>query len=330
MQHIKGGEILKNNKGSLTVEATISMIFFLTAMLLFLLFIKISIVEYSLQNIASEATKRIASSSYIFQTIQNQFNYAEPEDEADKDNRYGKEIAKIAIKDVGGGIFNIFTGNLLEGDSAKKLTKIQGGSVKMGVDLIFSAGSLVLKSDAMQSTFFSKKRDMQDKILKEVVEGTSDLNSFVDTQKIIVEYVKYPESSSMFSARKSNDIYKNIGIDAGSYLEKEDVMVVLSYPFEMNLPFVGKQKFIITKTAIEHAWLYGGNGITAKSEGLISKLISEATNIALYGFTDVKITNNGNYYHRSSCSNLNGEYASNMRKYNAMKQGFKACSVCSP
>ena len=318
------------NKGSLTVEACLSMVFFLTTMLLFLFFIKIVMIEYSIQNIASESAKRISSSTYAFQIIQNQFNYCESIDDMEKDNRYGKQISKMVISDLGGGIFNMFTESLFEANDAKRLTSIEKGSFKLGINMIKSAGKMVLTSEMAEAKFFEIKQNMQDKIFQEVSMSIASSNKFLDKDKIIVEHIKYPEAATVFSKRLSNEIYDKIGVDGKTYLEREDVVVVLSYPFEMNFPFFGKQKFVITKTAVEHAWVYGGNGIVAKQEGLISKLASEATNIVLYGFTTVEITNNGQFYHRSSCSNLIGEYSTPMRKYNAMKQGFKACATCAP
>ena len=53
---------MKKNKGSLTVEATISLVFFLSIMIIFLLFMKLLVIENALQTTAKEAAKRVKSS----------------------------------------------------------------------------------------------------------------------------------------------------------------------------------------------------------------------------------------------------------------------------
>lgn len=321
---------MNKNKGSLTVEATISLIFFLSIMIIFLLFMKLLVVENALQTTAKEAAKRVASHAYYFKVVESQMGFVDPADaKAYEDTEWGMEIGKYAIKNVGGKALGIFAGNAFKKDSADKLTAWKKGGIETGVDAIFSLGALFV-GDLLEPGYFEHKRAAQQNIVVSAICEADGLTNLVDPNKIILEYVKYPESSYLYTKSSQNEIYEKINLEAETYVKADDVVVVLSYPITLNIPFFGKQKLVVTKTAVEHPWLNGGNGIAASNEGLIGKFIKEAADIATYGFVTVKITNNGNYYHEADCSSLVGEYASDIRKYNARKLGFKACSSCNP
>lgn len=321
---------MRKNRGSLTVEATISMVFFLSIMIIFLLFMKILVIENALQTTAKEAAKRVASHSYYFKVVENQMGFVDPEDEkAYEETEWGMEIGEYTIKNVGGKALGIFAGNAFKKDSASKLTAWKKGGIETGVDAVLSLGGLFV-GDLLEPGYFNSKRTMQQNIVVSAISEADGLSNLVDPNKIILEYVKYPEGSYLYKKNLKNEIYDKISLDADSYIKADDVVVVLSYPISLDIPFFGKQKLVVTKTAVEHPWLNGGNGIMARNEGLLSKLVKETTNIATYGFVTVKITNNGNYYHEADCSALVGEYATDIRKYNAIKLGFKACSSCSP
>jgi len=321
---------MKKNKGSLTVEATISLVFFLSIMIIFLLFMKLLVIENALQTTAKEAAKRVASHAYYFKVVESQMGFVDPTDtKAYEETNWGMEIGEYAIKNVGGKALGIFAGNAFEKTSAGKLTAWKKGGIEQGVDAVFSLGGLFV-GDLLEPGYFNQKRIAQQNIVISAISEADGLTNLMDPNKIILEYVKYPESSYLYKKSIQNDIYDEISLDANTYVKSDDVVVVLSYPVTLNIPFFGKQKLVVTKTAVEHPWLNGGNGIMPRTEGLLNKFLNEARDIATYGFVTVKITNNGNYYHEADCSSLVGEYTTDIRKYNARKQGFKACSSWNP
>ena len=123
------------------------------------------------------------------------------------------------------------------------------------------------------------------------------------------------------------------GLKAGVDYDKNDVVVVLSYKTELEMPFMPSFEFRMRKIAIEKSWINGDNGIITKfgDSGFFAKGINTFVSMISDHATqnNVYIINNSTKYHRSQvCGKIGDKHTTPVKEYVATSLGYSACGSC--
>lgn len=156
------------------------------------------------------------------------------------------------------------------------------------------------------------KYRIAEELLKQYLTG-----SLVKKDYLILRQVELPASDPEFESRKKSADDTSETLIPGKDYDQDDVVIQVEYHFRVPLPFA-KQPLALRHTAVEKAWLYGGNGVyTNQAE----KGIFSETGQTVY------ITRTGSKYHLRGCMYLR---KSKIPIYLAdAKKDHQPCKVCA-
>lgn len=268
-----------NNKGSLTVEACIALPVFLCFFFLLLFFVKIACINIELDHAVKETARQIAASAYPLNFV-NEYVDMHTETEGTLEGFFAKEVTKIKemtekeVKDTLATM--ILTGKVTKPDLEKYLGEIKG----------------VLSQDTQDfyQVFIYQYVLPQVVELKETGQGLLVQNllkdylgkSNIQPEQLRLSMVELPQSYAEYHYKKENSWYQETGLEPDHDFDRNDTVIQVDYIFRIPLPFFGQKELVLRHTAVERAWLAGGNGVYAANRGDeevdISDLVEETKN----------------------------------------------------
>ena len=302
------------SKGSITVEACITLPVFLSGFFLMLFLVKFTCTGMVLDYAVNEAAKEIAATAYPISFIN------ELEDE--KIEEYGnvkipapeEELEKL-IQQIGGGSSGNLLNVIISGDF--KGTDISDNL--KGVLDDYSKGIIGGIIDKITPAYWNMKSAGKYMIADALIKEHLD-SPLIDQKNARLRLVEFPQGKAEYNARSESAIYESFGLTPGKDFGSDDVVLQLEYDYSVNLPFVEALNVKMVHTAVERAWINGSFGVlTAKDEGL--DLEPEGS--------IVFITRTGIRYHKGSCWYLRKSRIP-IDVEEAAGKGYTPCKVCKP
>jgi len=315
-------------KASLTVEAVIAFVCYLSFMFMLLLMVKMSMVSIVLNGAVNETAKQIAAVSYplniLIADADEHGKQVKAFNEAEKKvsefiNTPKEDLVGKVLEEMGGnssvqsGLEAIKSGNWQAIPNIIKAT----GEQALGDGKNILVGGIYAGGEYLITTYCA---DMAAKSIQEYV---NDSNMPISTDDIKIRIVKVPMPEQS---------YENLDVSGGAYadfkltkddFDKNDVVIAIEYEYEMNLPFLNQIKLTLRDIAVEQAWMNGCSSMRTWSEGIdIGEIYKYLTgDQPKYWGTD-----GGECYHKKGCSTL---WRGSARVLNG-KEGKRACKVCKP
>lgn len=305
---------MKRIKGSLALEAVIAFTVFLSFMFMLLMLVKMSLVAITLDSVTAEAAKQIATSAYPI----GLFNKMADEN-AEKVESYEKitGFTDSLIDTTSNSIFNYYTSaTSAEADNASNdgvlgiiSIPLKYGMSKLGQMLIDGTTNLIGEKG-------------NEWVRSNIIQGLEDYNSGMDLSKLELTVCKFPLPQNTYDSGCNSEGYTKMGLTKSDF-GADDVVVGLTYDYELSLPFLPTFNIKLKSLAIEHAWVKGGNPQTvSEHEGIDieSTLFGKK-----YYYTG--IDGYSKKYHKANCMTLwRGKKA--ISKYEAA--GMSPCDLCKP
>ena len=301
---------MSRKKGSLSVEAVISMTVFIGVMFLMLTLVKLVLVMTILNNATTEAAKTIASSGYIIGVLN--------EKQADVEKSV-ENIDPTNLADSAKGLGESTVVTELLGGSGKNTLVGGGKSALLG---ILKGAAIELEGDKV----YKIKGKAASAIVGNIVKGyIEDCGIPLDESKLMLRAVKIPETDREFKTLHAG----NMPLSETGTLEaapktdfnKDDVLICLEYPCTIALPLIPSVTVTLRSTAVERAWLHGTGSGPARREG-----------VDLTGMLDkyvyIGAKHKGTKYHQENCMTL--WRGSEKIKLSDAKGKYEPCAVCNP
>lgn len=302
------------SKGSITVEACITLPVFLSVFFLLLFIVRFACTGMVLDYAVNETAKEIAAAAYPISFIN------ELEDE--KIGEYGnvriptpeEELEKF-MQQMGAGS----SGNLLKVIISEDFEGEDISNALKGILEDYRKGIIGGIIDRITPAYWDMKSAgkylIADKLIKEHLDSP-----LINLENAKLRLVEFPQGEEEYNARVENDGYKSFGLAPGEDFGSDDVVLQLEYDYKVNLPFVEALNVKMIHTAVERGWINGSFGLlTVKDEGLD---LEPEGNI-------VFITRTGIRYHNGSCRYLRKSRIP-INIEGAKAEGYTPCKVCKP
>ena len=304
---------MKKLKGSLSLEATIAFTVFLSFMFLLLMMVKLSLVVITLDSVTAETAKEIATSAYPIGLFNDM-----SEDVHTKVEKY-ENITGFTDAIIDSGEKSII-GQItaLTEKDAKKAGK-QGLMSLVKIPLTYGinkVGDMLLEEGA---NLIGKKGN--EMVRNNIYAALKEYHTGINMNNLKLAVCKFPMPEQTYNSGCDSEGYKELGItktDFGS----DDVVIGLTYDYELALPFLPTFNIKLKSLAVEHAWVTGGNADTVSNK--------EGINVAdiLFGKSFyVGAGGTSKCYHKKTCITL-WKGASPISKKEAA--GLSECKVCKP
>ena len=309
----------KKNKGSLTLEAVIAFTIFISFMFMLLTIVKLSIIRITLNVATTETVKQIATSAYPLSSLM--------EWQRTEQKKIKHLEGRIKVSD---GIKTTVNAQSLFANNTK--VNSIGGAFNSAMDLFGGINKVKVEGHkAVQNLvgdIYNKEVSiLASNIFNDIVDN---MGVPMDKEKIDIAIVKFPEPEECATALDV-EVCDMAGITSGSYVP-EDMVLSVEYNYELALPFLPSFEIVMRETAIEHPWIYGGNGAPVKrGDQSILKKESDAFQDIVFGKDRVYLGAMlaGRKYHKKNCRTLSkGSIVTS--KEQAKKEFYTPCKVCKP
>lgn len=298
----------KKEKGALAIEATIAFTVFITFLFILIAIARLSMVYITINDVTAETVKKIAGMSYPISYINDMY------DDLGAQIETNTNIEKITENANSGTSSILQSTGLNIGNEALN---------ELGIaNILNSAKDSVINSvfSGVEEFIMSKETELVSNIYSDLLEKTQ---MPVDAENIKVVCFSMPLPETTFE-RQKEDIAEKIGINAED-LNKDDVVLCVEYDYQISVPFFPTYDVKLKSTAIEKAWMNGGNHVTpSEREGIdISDILGSQVYYTASG--------NGKKYHRKDCFTL--KRSTNVvhgPRFTAQTLKLKPCAVCKP
>lgn len=312
-------ENMKRKKGSLTVEAVISMTVFISAMFLLLTMVKLVLFMTILNNATAETAKAIATAAYPLSYL----NAAQEGIEAKAESIRPQNLQST-----------------LSGSGEKNLiVDLMCGDEMMSSDIVGTISSFVNGAlDKTEIAAYELKGAAVNYLCGQIIKGyVEECGLSIDEEKIVLRAVKIPETDTEYSTMHTEPLLLS---ESGTLTARpssaadgtdgqfgaKDVLICLEYDYEMALPFLPSASVTLRSTAVERAWLYGTAVGPSRKEGI-------NINNLLFGDSKVVYIATGGYgecYHKSGCQHLWTSQTCVTLEYATQTLGLRPCKTCKP
>lgn len=301
-------------RGSITVEACITLPVFLSVFFLLLFLVKFTCTEMVLHHAVNDTAKEIAALAYPISFVN------ELEDE--KIGEYGnakiptpeEELEKLAQQIGDDNSYNLLNVIISEDFKGNDISDVLKGILKG-----YSKGIIGSIVDRITPAYWDMKSAGKYMIADALIKEHLD-SPLINQENARLRLVEFPQGREEYAARSDKKFYESFGLAPGKDFGSNDVVLQLEYDYSVNLPFVEALNVKMVHTAVERAWLSGSFGIlTAKDEGL--DLEPEG------GI--VFITRTGIRYHKGDCRYLRKSRIP-IGAEEACQKGYTPCKVCKP
>ncbi len=343
---------IRQHAGSVTVEASVAMPFFVIFVMLFVFLIKAAWVSLDLNYAVNETARQIASVCYPISFINEAEDAAASEmnlvigsntpDEGvstDSSTGWTERLSLGFIQRLAEGSTTGFD----SGDILKEVISVISG--------VISEKTIYSAIERFAGMYYRLRTEAEyaatDSIFRSYLAGTS-----VPGTSTTILYARFPQSNYRYAMEKAGSSPGGgIGIPhAEALISADDVVVSALCTLKIPLPFIGGRELHIRHTAVEKACLKGYD------RGQESFLIpfsktdgdpgnKEAENINIIGQGDygsaidelhqdliavtVYITRTGTRYHRCGCRYL-ARSCIPVKETEAVGKGYVSCRVCDP
>ncbi|MCI8805472.1 MAG: hypothetical protein HFE59_06180 [Clostridiales bacterium] len=316
---------MKKEKGSLAIEATIAFTVFLCFMFILMAMVKLSMVYITLNDVTSETVKKVAGMSYPISFANDYIDesFGKIKDATSVDKLFNKGInsfgGKILEKKTNNGvvtnsIIQSIGINIADGIGAKDLLDIVDDKIN---EILYGFIEKLIDFKA------EKQTELAANIYLDLLDKTE---MPINKSNVTVKYFSFPMSEMEFTAYKKN-IADLTGLEE-SELDKDDVVLVIEYDYQIIVPFFPAYDVKLKSMAIEKAWLYGGNHVVPeKREGIPIK--NAVINKEVY----ITNTGSGKKYHNEGCITLvRSKKNGNVQKISLSeaKGNYEPCRLCKP
>jgi len=301
-----------NNQGSLTVEASIALPVFLCFFFFLLFFIKMACVQMEIDHAVKETARQLAACTYPLNYV-NDYVDNNVEKKEILENFLPREKKKI--KDTTGKalkeslLTTLLTGEFSLPDLDKSMEDI-----RKSIDADIMTGYEGMAWQFLLPAIVELKETGQDELVRRILrEYLSD--STVNQERLRVTLVDLPQAHVEYQYKKETAWYQETGLKPDADFSSDDVVIQVEYAFSIPLPFFGHKEILLRHTAVEKAWLKGGNGIYTADKGqekidlkdLVSSSKSKQKSEEEREVYVCK-SNTGVYHTRSDCDYLGGQY----------------------
>lgn len=301
---------------------------------------KIAVLEFEMQTIVSDVADRMAGDAFVIGKLNKWQN------SMDEEQINSTAVSGFITKTSKGGtgILSELINDKLFADKStpEKKKKAEVKVKKVKISAVMGVVGYFIDSgvDELYGKFYSNIAGRKNEIIRGIAEecAAKNVDSAMigfDRANLQLDVVKMPQTTREYQNSAISLAYIAAGITPGVDFDKDDVVISMSYKYRIKLPFLGAHDIVLRKTAVEKAWLNGGDGIVnyPRSEsnllGMgINKLIEMGFG-ALTGENRVYISGGSKKYHlKESCRKLEDENYVAIAKENAEHAGYKRCDVC--
>ncbi len=323
---------MKKTKGSLSIEAVISVTVFLGVSFLLLTLVKLVLFMTILNNATVEAAKTIATTAGYPLAILNGLQ-EDLENAGDVVEQYKPQNLAQTLSGGGGAAFNATVfGNLLSGASGMQ-ANIQGMAGAKIKELIGG-----IASNAVMPLVYQQKSAAASYICGEMVKGyVENCGLAFDQEKVMLRAVKIPETDKEFTTLHGGSAI-NLSEDGSltataatsptgndGAFNAGDVVVCLEYPYQIALPFLPSFEVTLRSVSVEHAWLHCTNTGPSRTEGINLETFFSAGKDAVYEGSG----GTGKKYHKENCMTL-WRGSERISLASAKGKGLTPCKLCFP
>jgi hypothetical protein len=295
--------LIREKKGSLTVEAAVILPLFLCFFFLLTFIVKAACIHVTLDHAVRETAKEIAATAYPLSYINEAVDELKEENDGlpDKLGEYFGEL---------------MTGTIDESKLQKMLLAISGG-------------------EFTERLGFSWKKQLQyeiaESILKKNLQGT-----VVNADEVVLCRAEFPQSDWEYENKRGNnekeqqdDSNRPDDLHAAMMeellpdrdFEKDDIVIELEYRLAVPLALLKERPIVFRHAAVERAWLNGGNGVYSNREE--RGIYEQKTDARI-----VYVTRTGVKYHREGCRYL--QKSKIPLELKEAKKSYGVCKVCRP
>lgn len=308
---------MKKEKGSLTLEAVISFTVFISFMFMLLTIVKLSMTIIALDSVVSETAKKTAAAAYpigIFNDI------VDENDESitayEESTGFASDVTEIGTEGIMSYMFSETGFDKKEAQSGAYLG-ILGKVLNFGADELLNA-----VYNSAQNVLTTKSHDIIASSIKSALE---EFGANINYDNLTLEVCKLPLPKKTYEEGCSSEGYTNMGLTKDDF-DKDDVVIGLTYDYEMVLPFLPTINIKLKSMAIEKAWVTGGtNEPVSDEEGIkIDDL--------LYGkHYYIGVGGTGKCYHKKTCPTLyRGKKAVSVKDIKNGTYKLSPCKRCKP
>ena len=240
--------IFVNIRGSLTIETAVVLPLFLSFFFLFLFIIKTACIQITLDSAVRGTAAEIASCAYPLTLL----NELEDEMAAEQNGASTSQMmgpAGVRYNMIPGAspdfMGRLVSGQITESDLADVLDGMKGIR-----EYLFANYGGIYYNLKDKGKYFTVKT-----ILDKYIAG-----SYVKPEYLTLSFVEFPQSSGEYDHKKRSETYRQSGLIPGQNFDKDDVVIQVEYELIIPLPLL-KNTITLTNTAVEKAWLAGGNGV---------------------------------------------------------------------
>lgn len=323
----------KSDRGSLTIEAVLSVPVFLSFFLFLAFAVKVASINMILNQAVTETAKQMATSCYPVSFLN------ELEDEVFSRGT-GREIPSFSeealrVKDYLSDNTSNLIQKLLTGDIGREDLIEAFNSIKGNVADDYISGLAGYVANTLGEDYYSIKAKAKykaaDLLLDKFLEG-----SWINRESVEILFVGLPQSDTEYYARNEEDdgSYRALCEEMGAVPGQEDVVLSLRYRVKIPIPFFKDREINYIFTAMERAWIHGSNGVytvhensggEAPEEGEETESVEESYKKLQQ--STVYVTKYGIKYHKSSCRYL-AKSKIPLKIEDALKKGYEPCKKC--
>ncbi len=320
----------------MTVEAVLVFLVLLCCFMFMLNVAKLAVLEFEMQTIVSDVADRMAGDAYLLSKLNG---WQDKQDEELINNTIKSGFTAAVSKSRTSflaAFFNdqFFTDKSKPEDAKKaeyKLGKATIGSIVTIVKFYINKGINCIYEIEYDKIAAKKIDFIQSTAESCAAQNIENAMIGFDKNNLQLDVVKMPQTSREYESSRISLAYIAAGITPDYDFEKDDVVISLSYKYIIKLPFLGTHEIILRKTAIEKAWLNGGDGIVSfprDDDNLLSMLIDDCF-VFLTSQNAVYVAEGNSKFHKDdNCRNVMEANCVKISKKDADRAGYKECEIC--
>jgi hypothetical protein len=286
----------KNIKGAVTIEACIALPVFLGFFLMLLCVIKIACINITLDHAVNETAKQVSAYAYPVSFL----------------NEYEDKL----IEEYGEEKINSFQ----EIAKAIPYNSIKVSGIDFSADLFSGNFNSILNFG--EDLYWSLKQTGKYEIVKAIMNQFID-NSFINKTNLKLSLIEFPQGLKEYEACKNSTSIKKLGLIPEKDFGRDDVVIQVQYFYKIAIPLLGSKTINFMHTAVERAWVHGGNGVyTSKEEGIKLEDFTKTSQV-------VYITRTGDKYHKEGCRYLRLSKIP-VELNDDLKSRYEPCKICKP
>jgi len=254
-------------QGVITVEACLALPVFLCFFFMLLYLCKVACILISLEQAAGQTARHLAAASYPL-TFINEYIDDRMENTSIIQLAEPAAAKMVDLVSMELDLAENSLGAVLWGDLRDDLAAMLFKAFKNQVPADYYTGLDNLIKDAFLDQYENLTNGGKELLAAHLVNSYLD-HKFVNPANVTIRLVELPKGQAEYEHRRSQALYRETGLLPDQDFGPDDVVVQLEYDLNIPLPFFRDRSAKLRATAIERAWLIGGNGVyTQEQEGL--------------------------------------------------------------